>query len=78
MPGEYGKLFRDRAVRVVSDRLYGDRSLSQSAVIGETALRLGIANGTLRLFCFNRNWPVAAGGFPQLRQGWVWAVLCQL
>ena len=48
MPVKYGKSFRDRAVRMVLDRLENDRSLSQSAVIKEVAPRLGIANETLR------------------------------
>lgn len=48
MPVKYDKSFRDRAVRMVLDRLENDRSLSQSAVIKETAPRLEIANETLR------------------------------
>ena len=48
MPAKYDKSFRDRAVRMVLDRLNDDQSLSQSAVIKEVAPRLGIANETLR------------------------------
>ncbi len=48
MPAKYDKSFRDRAVRIVLDRLNNDRSLSQSAVIKEIAPRLGIADEILK------------------------------
>lgn len=48
MPAKYDKSFRDRAVRMVLDRLENDQSVSQWAVIREVAPRLGISTETLR------------------------------
>lgn len=48
MAMRYDQSFRDRAVRMVLDRLSEDDSVTQSAVINEIAPRLGVARETLR------------------------------
>ncbi|WRS29033.1 transposase [Actinomycetaceae bacterium MB13-C1-2] len=48
MPQKYPQSFRDRAVRMVLDRLNDDKAVSPLAVIKEVAPRLGVANETLR------------------------------
>ena len=48
MPKRYPKSFRDRAVRMVADRLEDEDAPSQYAVMGEIAPKLGIATETLR------------------------------
>ena len=48
MPAKYDQSFRDRAVRMVLDRLNDDKSVSRSAVILEVAPRLGVSRETLR------------------------------
>src|SRR5690625_1264796 len=48
MPKSYPKSFKDRAVRMVADRLEEEDAPSQYAVMGEIAPKLGIATETLR------------------------------
>ena len=48
MGKRYPQSFKDRAVRMVTDRLEDEGAPSQSAAIREVAPRLGIANETLR------------------------------
>lgn len=48
MPQKYSQEFRARAVRLVQDRLEGDPGVSVSAVLTDTAGKLGIAKETLR------------------------------
>lgn len=48
MAVKYEQSFKDRAVRMVLDRLNEDDSGTQSAVIREIAPRLGVARETLR------------------------------
>src|SRR5690625_7197317 len=48
MPKRYPKSFKDRAVRMVADRLEDEDAPSQYAVMSEIAPKLGIATETLR------------------------------
>jgi len=48
MPKRYPKSFKDRAVRMVADRLEDEDGPSQYAVVNEVAPKLGIATETLR------------------------------
>ena len=48
MPKKYPDSFRERAVRMVADRLDGDDRPSQYAVVSEIAPKLGISAETLR------------------------------
>ena len=48
MPQKYPQSFRDRAVRLVSDRLEAEDKPSTYQAIGEVAPKLGIANESLR------------------------------
>ena len=48
MTVRYEQSFKDRAVRMVLDRLNDDDSGTQSAVIKEIAPRLGVSKETLR------------------------------
>ncbi len=48
MPKQYSAEFRDRAVRVVADRLAVDRDLSEYQVLKNIAPKLGISVETLR------------------------------
>ena len=48
MPKKYDESFRDRAVRMVLDRLKDDRSVTQSGAVREIAPKLGIGRETLR------------------------------
>lgn len=48
MPQKYSREFKDRAVRLVVDRLTDDPTLSVTAVVSDTALKLGVAGETLR------------------------------
>lgn len=51
MSRNYPQSFRDRAVRMVTDRLEEEDAPSQSAAVKEIAPRLGVANETLRRWC---------------------------
>ena len=46
MPKKYPDSFRERAVRMVADRLDGDDRPSQYAVVSEIAPKLGISAET--------------------------------
>lgn len=48
MPKQYSSEFRDRAVRLVDDRLATDRDLSEYQVLKDIAPKLGISVETLR------------------------------
>lgn len=48
MSKEYSQDFKDRAVRLLSDRLAADCSCSQWQAVEELAPRLGVANKSLR------------------------------
>ena len=48
MSKRYSQDFKDRAVRLLSDRLAADRSCSQWRAVNEIAPKLGIANESLR------------------------------
>ena len=48
MSKRYSQDFKDRAVRLLSDRLAADRSCSQWQAVREIAPKLGIANESLR------------------------------
>lgn len=48
MPRNYPQSFKDRAVRMLVDRLEADESLTRSGVLREIAQKLGIAPETLR------------------------------
>lgn len=48
MSKRYSQEFKDRAVRLLSDRLAADRSCSQWRAVNEIAPKLGIANESLR------------------------------
>lgn len=48
MSKRYSQGFKDRAVRLLSDRLAADRSCSQWQAVREIAPKLGIANESLR------------------------------
>ena len=47
MSKRYSQEFKDRAVRLLSDRLAADRSCSQWRAVNEIAPKLGIANESL-------------------------------
>lgn len=48
MPKRYSQEFKDRAVRMVTDRLTDDRSCTQWRAINEIAPRLGISVESMR------------------------------
>ena len=48
MPRTYSSDFKNRAVRLVQDRMRDDESAVETAVISDTALKLGIGKETLR------------------------------
>ena len=48
MPRRYSKEFKDRAVRMVCDRLAGDGSCTQWAAINEIAPKLGVSVESMR------------------------------
>ena len=48
MPKRYSQEFKDRAVRMVTDRLADDRSCTQWRAINEIAPRLGISVESMR------------------------------
>lgn len=48
MPRRYSVEFRDRAVRLVQDRLHEDHGSSEAAAVMDTAFKLGIGKETLR------------------------------
>ena len=48
MPRTYSSDFKDRAVRLVQDRMRDDKSVTESAVMSDIALKLGIGKETLR------------------------------
>lgn len=48
MVKRYSQDFKDRAVRLLSDRLAADCSCSQWQAVREIALKLGVANESLR------------------------------
>src|SRR5690625_7196794 len=48
MPKSYPKSFKDRAVRMVADRLEDEDAPSQYSVFSEIAPKLGVATETLR------------------------------
>ena len=48
MSKRYSQEFKDRAVRLLSDRLAADRSCSQWRAVKEIAPKLGVANKSLR------------------------------
>lgn len=51
MPKNYPQSFKDRAVRMVTDRLEEEDAPSQYVVMREVAPRLGVATETLRRWC---------------------------
>ena len=51
MPKQYSADFRDRAVRLVNDRLMDDRGITEYQAIREIAPKSGIATETLRWCC---------------------------
>lgn len=48
MPRSYSREFRDRAVRLVEDRVREGSMESQTQAILDTAVKLGVARETLR------------------------------
>lgn len=48
MPRRYSQEFKDRAVRMVADRLADDRSCTQWQAVNEIALKLGISVESMR------------------------------
>ena len=48
MPRNYPREFRDRAVRLVEDRLGDDPGASETSVIADTAMKLGTSRKSLR------------------------------
>lgn len=59
MSKSYPQSFRDRAVRMVTDRLEEENAPSQYVVMNEVAPKLGVATETLRRWCVKGE--VAAG-----------------
>lgn len=53
---KYSQAFKDRAIRVITDRLEADRSCTQRRAIKEIAPKLGVGNETLRRW--HEQWPV--------------------
>lgn len=51
MPKSYPQSFKDRAVRMVTDRLEEENAPSQYVVIREVAPKLGVAAESLRRWC---------------------------
>ncbi|WP_182142538.1 hypothetical protein [Schaalia sp. JY-X169] len=51
MPKNYLQSFKDRFVRMVTDRLYEEDGPSQCVVMREGVPRLGVATETLRRLC---------------------------
>ena len=60
MPKQYSPEFRERAVRLVADRLTGDGAVSEYQAIRDIAPKLGIAAETLRRWC--RKAEISSGG----------------
>ncbi|GAA3691911.1 transposase [Zhihengliuella alba] len=51
MPQKYPQSFRDRAVRMVTERLEADGAPTRYTVVRETATKLGVSTEALRRWC---------------------------